>query len=128
MPVAIPKTERHIMNAVITNITVLAKGGSSGEVFGNLLSENPRNAMEVLRRKSKLARRATTAAAMTEAEALEKFAIACLYTIPGRSREGTRRRKHEEKDSGSTSGYRVYQDLARNLILFVDLPPAPNLR
>lgn len=93
MPVAIPKMERQIMNAVITSITVLTEGGSSGEVSGNLPSENPRNAMEVLRRKSKLARRAKTAEAMTAGEAFKELAIACLYTIPGSSGEEMGRRR-----------------------------------
>jgi len=95
MPVAMPKMERHIMKAVMANIKVLMKGGSSGEVSGNLLSANARNAIEVLISKSKLARRATTAAAMTEGEAFEEFAIACLYTIPGSSGEEMRRRDCE---------------------------------
>jgi hypothetical protein len=78
MPVAMPNMETPIMNASITNISDLAAGGSPGAVFSDVFSMNAKNVIAPTRRKNKVARSATTAAPITDAEGLEGLDIATL--------------------------------------------------
>jgi hypothetical protein len=80
MPVAIPNMETPMMNASITNIRVLAAGGSSGADFNDVFSKNAKKVIAPTRRKNKLARSAITAEAMTEAEGREALGIERLYS------------------------------------------------
>jgi hypothetical protein len=78
------------MKAIMPSAAFLANGGSSGETFRVVPSKIPRKPRDVPRRMNKAARMATTAAAMTEAEAegFAKLAIGSVYIISGRAAEG----------------------------------------
>src|SRR5260370_4774239 len=82
-PVAMPKRDRQIIKPGAEIPTVLTDGGSSEAVLGNLTSSIPRNATEKHKRRKRLHKMATTAAAVTEAERFAGESIESLYiTFP----------------------------------------------
>src|SRR5260370_38401392 len=89
MPVAIPNSDTHITKPCVASPKVLTEGGSSEAVLGNLTSSIPRNATEKHKKRKRLHKMATTAAADTEAERFAEESNGDLYiTFPAYRGEG----------------------------------------
>ncbi len=79
IPVAMPKTARHIMNPSVASMALLTNGWASTGLAGKVFNSVPKNASEQHKRTKRPARMATMAAAIVDAEGFEESAIAYLY-------------------------------------------------
>jgi hypothetical protein len=87
------------MKPWVPNIMYRMAGGSSDAGPGSLASRNTKNAAEQHRRRRRLPKMATTAAAVTEAERFREESIKRLYITSRHNAEGSGEGNAKEKEA-----------------------------